>query len=68
MPASVTVQCNGCQATRVIGPGEVGANDFPMCTTCYLPMCAVEARSEPESLADNVRRHQVARVNQALKR
>ena len=49
MSASVTVQCAGCKATKEIGPGEVAPGDFPMCSTCYLPMCAVEAKVRPRT-------------------
>ncbi len=40
----VVVKCSSCKKTREIGPGEIDADDFPMCDTCYLPMTAVGAR------------------------
>lgn len=40
----VTVKCVGCGAKKEIGPGEVGANDVPMCDKCLMPMVAMSAK------------------------
>lgn len=44
----ITVKCTGCGKTREIKPGEVAADDFPMCDTCYMPMCPVKAQANKD--------------------
>ena len=39
----VVVKCSGCGKKREIKPGEIKADDFPMCDVCYLPMIPVRA-------------------------
>jgi len=45
----VTVKCPICGATRKISPGEVAADDFPMCQRDGLPMLPQKAVSVTES-------------------
>lgn len=40
---AVTVRCVACKSTREIGPGEVAADDVPMCERCFMPMFAESA-------------------------
>lgn len=43
--SSITVKCSQGH-TREIKPGEIGADDFPMCQQCYGPMFPVKATAK----------------------
>jgi len=40
---TIKVKCVSCKRTRDIDPGEIAADDYPMCDTCYMPMMPVKA-------------------------
>ena len=42
--ATVTAKCVGCGHRQEIKPGEVKADDVPICPKCYMPMIAESAR------------------------
>jgi NAD-dependent SIR2 family protein deacetylase len=43
----VVVECVDCGATREVGPGEVAADEVPMCRECGSPMVAKTAKVAP---------------------
>ena len=38
----IEVKCITCDKKRMIKPGEIPADDVPMCDTCFTPMVLVE--------------------------
>ena len=44
---TLKVKCVSCGETREIRPGEIGANDFPMCPKDGMPMMPQQATVAP---------------------
>ena len=43
---TLTVKCLSCGKKRVIKPGEIDKDDFPMCDVCYMPMMPEKAEAK----------------------